>query len=174
MAKDKKIEYIKEEERESFEGQYKKLKKLLQQCKGEKAEYLDGWQRARAELQNYIKQKDIEMEEFRKFAISETVLKILPILDTLALAASSTSHGHAGGAWARGILNIVRQFEVTIRQMGVEEIKAERGISFDPVYHEATDKVESNLASGTVEKVLQKGYTLNGKVLRPARVKVAK
>lgn len=174
MKKDIKIEYVAEEESESFEKKYKKLKKALGDIKKEKAEYLDGWQRARAELQNYIKQSEKDKEEFRKFALSDFVSRILPIIDNLSLALSSIPKELEDNKWAKGINYIRKQTEDTLKELGVEEIKAYIGLEFDPAYHEAVEKVKSREKKGALVEIIQKGYLLHGKAIRAAKVKVAK
>ena len=152
----------------------KKLQKILKKCKSEKQEYLEGWQRARADQQNYIKQKNIEMEAFRKFASEAAVLQIIPLLDNLILACESIPENIAADNWTKGIMQIRKHFENVLGENGVEMIDAKPGGKFDPVHHEAADETEEGGESGTIAEVVQQGYTLNGKVIRATRVKVIK
>lgn len=174
MSEDKKIEYIQEDGGDSFGQKYKKIKKELIRVKKERREYLDGWQRALAEAQNLVKQKELEAQEFRKYASSEIVLKILPFLDNLGLIIQSSPENIKDGIWFKGIENTRRHLEDALRGEGLLEIKAEVGGEFDPSLHDAILGVEADEKSGTIAEVIQKGYMLNGKVIRPARVKVAK
>ena len=173
MAKDKKTEYVYEEDG-LFTQKYKKLKKEFARCKNERQEYLDGWQRSRAELQNFIKQKDIEVQDFKRFAISEIILKVLIFFDNLGFILDSAPKSVKGDPWLKGIASTRKQLEDMLTREGVEEIPAEQGGEFEPARHEAVETVESDERSGLIAQVLQKGYTLNGKAIRPTRVKVAK
>ena len=173
MAKDKKTEYMYEED-SLFPQKYKKLKKEFARCKKEKQEYLDGWQRSRAELQNFIKQKEIEVQDFKRFATSEIILKVLIFFDNLGFILDSAPKSVKGDPWLKGIASTRKQLEDMLMREGIEEISAEQGGEFEPARHEAVEAVESNEKSGLVAEVLQKGYTLNGKVIRPTRVKIAK
>jgi len=146
----------------------------LKKYKRESKEYLEGWQRTQAEFQNYIKQKDKEMQEFRKFAADDIVLKIIPVLDNLILASMSMPENLKSNQWAKGMAHIQKQFEDVMRENGVAEISANPGDKFDPAYHESYEEIKSDTESGAIAGVVQVGYTLHGKVIRPARVKVAK
>lgn len=169
-----KIEYIEEDAGSDTKRQIKKLQKILKTCKAERHEYLEGWQRARADQQNYIKQKDKEMQDFRKFALRNTALQIIPVLDNLVLACESVPQDMKDHNWVSGIAHIKKQFESVFRDIGLEEIEVKHGGRFDPEYHEAAGEAESGGESGTITEVLRRGYTLSGKVIRPARVKVIK
>ena len=151
-----------------------KLRKILKKCKNERQEYLEGWQRAQADQQNYIKQKNIEMEAFRKFASEAAMLQIIPILDNLILACESVPENIAADNWIKGIMQIRKHFENVLKENGVEPIDAKPGDKFDPAYHEAADETDGSGESGTIAEVIQRGYILNEKVIRAVRVKVVK
>lgn len=176
MKKDKKdnnIEYM-EEGGESFDKKYKRLKKLLNDCKKENAEYLDGWQRARAELQNRIKRSEEEEGEYHKFATTGLLLKLFPVLDNLQTAMENVPQSSGEHKWITGISYIKKQFEDVLSDVGVKEINPAKGEEFDPEKHEAVESVKSDEKPGAVVDVLERGYLLHGKAIRPARVKVAK
>lgn len=174
-------EYVEEEqskdvgdESDDCEQKLKKVKKELQASEKERKEYLEGWQRARADFQNYIKQKEKEMEEFRRFANADFISSVLPILDNFSLAASSIPEDLRDNSWTKGIVNTKRQFEEMLREYGMERMDVKRGDAFDPSSHESIEEVESDAEAGTIAEVVQDGYALNGRVLRAARVKLAK
>lgn len=169
---DNKNEYI--EESFEAESKIKQLRKILKRCKLERQEYLEGWQRSRADHQNYIKQKNSEIEEFRKFIAADIFLKMIPILDNLIFAYESIPEDIRDHSWAKGVLQIRKHFESAFHDSGVEEIATSRGEKFDPSSQESVQEVEGGGESGTIAEVLQRGYTLNGKVIRAARVKVIK
>lgn len=168
-----KIEYVNEEQ-ETAEQKVKKLRTFLRRCKKVRAEYLTGWQRARAEFQNYIKQNERETEEFRKFAAFELIQKVLPVLGSLTLASESVPEQYKDEPWAKGIIQIYGQLEHILKERGVEEIKGEKGDQFNPAYQEIIGEVTQDGESGTIVEVCEMGYLLHGKVLKAARVKVVK
>ena len=173
MQKDEKIEYI-DEESQGEDGKVQKLREALKQCKHERAEYLLGWQRARADFQNFTKEKQREISEFRTFAIDRAIRDIFPVLDNLILATDSLPQDLEENTWIKGIVQIRKQFESVLKDFGVEEMQVGEHEKFNPMLHEAGEAVESERESGTILAVVRSGYTLHGKVIRPARVKVAK
>lgn len=137
-------------------------------------ERLDQLMRARAEFENIKKRMNREKEEFLKFANDELLSELLPILDNFRRALDNSDESHNLKDVLKGIELIDRQLEDKLKEFGLEPVEAE-GKKFDPHFHEAvaheeTDKYPEN----TVTEVLQRGYTLNGRLLRPAVVKVAK
>lgn len=127
--------------------------------------------RLMADFQNYKKRTEKQKSEIHAYANEKIVLKLIEVMDNFerALGADASE----GDSFKEGIEMIFKQLSDVLTDAGVKEIEAERTV-FDPNFHNAvmmedTDKVES----GMVSEVLQKGYTLNGKVIRPAMVKVA-
>src|SRR4030042_4092081 len=105
-----------------------------------------------------------------KYSNEELILKILPVLDNIYLAEKELPKELKEHKWTEGILRIKKQISEFLKQEGVEEIKAE-GENFDPNFMEITEEVESDKEKNVIIEVIQKGYTLNNKVIRPARVK---
>lgn len=127
--------------------------------------------RLMADFQNYKKRTEKQKSEIHAYANEKIVLKLIEVMDNFerALGADASE----GDSFKEGIEMIFKQLSDVLTDAGVKEIEAESTV-FDPNFHNAvmmedTDKVES----GMVSEVLQKGYTLNGKVIRPAMVKVA-
>ena len=150
------------------------LKKTLEECLKKRDEYLAGWQRARADFLNHKKEELERMEGLIKFAMEETALRVLPILDNFYLTESKLPENLKKDENVRGILRIKNQILSFLKSQGVEEIEC-LGQKFDPNFQEAVEMVEKeNAESGTVVEEVQKGYTLDSKVIRPAKVKVAK
>lgn len=172
-TKGEKIEYESEMPEDAGE-KMNKLRRRLVECKRERQEYLLGWQRALADFQNYKKQSAKEVEEFRKFATVRLIAKILPVLDNLEFAERSIPEDKKSDVWVRGVLQVKRQFENILRGEGVEKIEPKVGESFDPSREETVGEMESRGAEGTIMEVVENGYLLEGKVIKPARVKVAK
>lgn len=143
----------------------------LEQLRNKAAENLEGWQRSVAEFQNYKKRLERDRETERADMKSSIFKKVLPVLDDLDRALLNR---HADDAWANGIELIQRKLRSTLESEGVQRIEAERA-AFDPIFHEAvTHEDSADVPSGHVIEVLQNGYTLEDKVIRPAMVRVAK
>jgi molecular chaperone GrpE len=136
----------------------------------ERDEYLDGWQRARAELANYRREESKRFDEMMKFANNALIRELIAVLDNFELAILSMErHGEV----EKGIYLIKVQLEDILKQSGLERMNVEVGQQFDPSVHEAIVSVESDLASGSVVEEVERGYYLQGKLIRPARVKVS-
>ena len=152
----------------------KQLKERLTACEKEKREYLDGWQRAKAELINSRKDDEKRLRIWKDRLEDELILEFLSILDSFDLALGGEHKKHLSDEAGRGFYLIQSQCLEILRRLGVEPLKTV-GTKFDPVLHEAIDEIESkDHEPGYVVAELQKGYLRNGRVLRPAKVKVAK
>ena len=137
-------------------------------------DFSDGWQRERADFDNYRKRiaRDQEMEkQNRKFDI---LRKYLEISDDLNLAIKNMPEHVKSDAWVNGILLIKQKLDNLLDGEGLQPIQAEN-CAFDPVYHEAISSEEhAGFESGQIFDVVQQGYTIGDRVIRPARVRVAK
>ena len=148
------------------------LQKELQEAMKQRDEYLAGWQRARADFMNHKKEERERMQEFIKFSEEELLVQLLPVVDNLELALEQLKGKE--DAVSKGFLQIAMQLKRFLKDHQVEELKTE-GEKFNPEFHEAVEEVEKEgVVPGTVVEVLSKGYALHGKLLRPARVKIAK
>ena len=165
----------------------KSVEELQKECD----EYLAGWKRAKADLVNFQKQMERERVEWFMYANAACVKAILPVLDSLESAVENTlsesppprggetqpiSHparGGARGGGSDGIAKIRDQMVEVLKSMGVEAIVVTKE-PVNPELHEVVgvEKVEG-VASGLMVREVQRGYTLHGKVLRPAKVIVA-
>lgn len=145
---------------------------LVEELKKQKDEYLEGWKRERANFLNYKKDEIERIEGLLKYANEELILKFLPILDNICLAEKQMPNDLKDHKWTEGILQIKAQIADFLKSQGVEEIKTE-GMKFDPNFHEVVEEIEGGEPGMIVEEI-QKGYLLNGRVMRPAKVKVAK
>jgi molecular chaperone GrpE len=131
--------------------------------------------RKTADFENLKRRTEKEKTEFFKFALSEVFSDLLGVLDNFERALQHLSNGDAaaGTDVHVGIEMISRQLSEVLRKYGLEEVPAV-GLPFDPNVHDAVLREESDeTAPGTVLEVLQKGYFLNNRLLRPAKVKVA-
>ena len=131
-------------------------------------EYKDTLQRVQAEFDNYRKRNAEAVKQARAEGVNETILQMLPVLDTVEIAIGMINDE----ATKAGVELIRKKFAEVFSHYGVEEIEAE-GAEFDPALHNAVMQVEDAENSGKVVEVLRKGYRRNGKVIRYAMVKVA-
>jgi molecular chaperone GrpE len=145
------------------------LQKQLAEAQSQAAEYKDGWQRALADFQNYKRRVDIEKEETYRNAIGSIVKRYLTIMDDLERALQNKS----ADPWADGIELIYRKLKTILENEGLKRIEAE-GQMFDPNFHEAiTSEPSEEYESGQIIAVVQNGYMLGERVIRPAMVRVA-
>jgi molecular chaperone GrpE len=146
------------------------LMKELEAAKSKAAENLDGWQRAQAEFVNYRNRMQRDQELMRSNMKGDILRRIVPVLDDMERALSNRP---AGDAWADGLELIVRKFQSILESEGLTRIPAE-GQPFDPNFHEAVSHEPNNeVESGHVIAVVQNGYMLGERVVRPAMVRVA-
>jgi len=137
-------------------------------------EYLDGWQRARADFTNYKKRVEREQAQTYQNAAASILKRYLGIIDDLERALKSRPKDGEGAAWAEGIELIYRKLLSILESEGIQLMEAE-GKPFDPNLHEAIMSEDSDQhESGQIIEVLQQGYTLGDRVLRPAMVRVAR
>lgn len=149
------------------------LEDQLAEAKTEAAEYLDGWQRARAELANFKKRIERERSNWQSSLRGEVITSLLAVLDDFDRAMENMPDDIEDHDWVAGIALIYRKFQTQLKEQGVEEIEA-LGKPFDPELHDAVmQRDDEDAESGTVVEVLRKGYKLGDKVIRPALVIVA-
>ena len=150
----------------------KDLKEDIEKLKGECEEYLNGWKRAKADLANYKKDELKRLEELVRFANEDIIRDLLNILDSFDLALQAMEKS---GEVEKGVYLIQNQLEDLLRRRGLEKMDVQEGQLFDPSMHEAvmvTDGPDEK--EGLIAEEIEKGYVLNGKVMRPAKVKVYK
>jgi len=146
------------------------LQKQIEEAQAKAAENLDGWQRSQAEFINYKNRVQRDREMDYASMKGDIMRKILPVLDDLE---RSLAHRPEGDSWADGMELIARKFRNVLEAEGVKRIEAE-GQLFDPNFHEAISSEPSEeVESGHVIAVVQNGYMLGERVIRPAMVRVA-
>lgn len=142
----------------------------LKEAESKVVEYKDGWARTQAEFQNFRKRVDRDNETFRASTKGDIIKKVLPVLDDLERALQNRP---ADDAWASGIELVARKFQNILEMEGVKKIEA-KGAAFDPNFHEAISHEPSEeVESGCVIDVVQNGYVIGERVVRPALVRVA-
>ena len=144
--------------------------KQLAEAQSQAAEYKDGWQRSVADFQNYRRRVEAEKAETYQMAVGNIIKRYLPVLDDLERALAARP---ADLAWADGIELIYRKLQSILEAEGLKRIEAE-GQMFDPNFHEAiSQEPAEGVESGQVIAVIQNGYMLGERVIRPAMVRVA-
>ena len=148
----------------------------LSQCKAQAQEYLNGWQRAKADFVNYKNDEARRLEDTARFMTRSMMQDLFPLLDSFELALKHFGAEKTTGEseQEKGMLLIRSQMMDILKKRGLEMIAVTMGEPFNPEKHEALGEVEADLPSGSIAEEIQKGYTLQGRVLRPARVRVAK
>lgn len=145
----------------------------LEEIQSKADEYLAGWQRERAEFANYKKRVDRERETTYQNAAGGVIKRFLPIIDDMERALKNRPAEGEGAEWAEGIELIYRKLLSILEAEGITPIEAE-GAIFDPHLHEAVVKAPSDEhATEQIIEVLQHGYRIGERVLRPAMVVVA-
>ncbi len=147
------------------------LESKLDEAQSLAAEYKDGWQRSVADFQNYRRRVEAEKAETYQNAVGSIIKRYLPILDDMERA---LAHRPDDLAWVDGVELIYRKLQSILETEGVKRIEAE-GQMFDPNFHEAiVQEPAEGVESGRIITVVQNGYMLGERVIRPAQVRVAK
>lgn len=146
-------------------------KKSEWQLKAE--EYLSDLKRVQADFENYKKRQAESQKELGGYLIEKLVLDIIPVLDNFRAATMHVPPEQKESPWVVGIQYIEKQLEDVVKQNGVEVIEAKVGDEFDPTIHEAVShESEEETEKQVIAKVLQNGFRLGGKIVRPAKVSV--
>ncbi|MDO8574045.1 MAG: nucleotide exchange factor GrpE [bacterium] len=157
----------------------------LEKVKKERDEYLDGWKRAKADFINYKKEELSRLEEIAKYSNEDLIKEIITVLDNFDLALSyatekqptptSESEPRPGSVGVeKGIYMIRTQIEDILKRRGLKKINVRVGDLFDPNLSEAIVEVESEKPPETIIEIIEPGYKLNEKIIRPTRVKISK
>ena len=171
------------EETETIEGEVvleaevelptEELIELLGQEKARAEEYLDGWQRARAEFANYKKRVEKEQTQIYQRSANRITKQFLSVVDDLERALGNRPVEGEGATWAEGIDLVYRKLLGILESEGIKPMQSE-GEMFDPVFHEAISaEPNSEFESGQIIEVVQPGYMQDTNVIRPAIVRVA-
>ncbi len=132
-------------------------------------ELVEHLQRLQAEFENFKRRTEKDAQQFRSFANTDIISKLLPVIDNFERALD-----HApSDEFAKGVRMVFDQLMSLLTEEGLEIINP-KGLEFDPKYHEALMVEESKDKSGRIIEVFEKGYKFNGQLMRAAKVKVAK
>ena len=150
------------------------LEAELERLRTEADRFRDDMLRARAELENVRKRAQRDIEAAHKFGVEKLVEALLPVKDSLDLGVDAAQATPDVASLRDGMAMTVQMFEAALGRIGVEPI-ATTGVRFDPEQHQAMMMEPSaDAEAGTVLRVLQKGYRLNERLVRPAMVVVAR
>lgn len=157
---------------QATEEEMGKLQEMLSELEQKCAFAEDQHLRVVAELQNYKRRVQQEKEQLTRFAIESLVTELIPTLDNFERAMEVKVDSAGAECLMAGVKMIYEQIQNVLARHGVERIEA-LGADFDPHLHEAVEKEESTaLPPNVIVRELAKGYTLHGRLLRPARVRV--
>lgn len=147
------------------------LAQLLKQAENKAAEHYDAWMRAKAETENIRKRAQVDVASAHKYAIENFSTALLSVMDSLeaALAAENANIE----SFKNGVELTQKQLLSVFDKFGIKVIDP-KGEKFDPHQHQAMCTVDSDQAPNTVVQVMQKGYKLNERIIRPALVSVSK
>lgn len=155
-------------------SELEQLQQELEAARDEARVNLDKAVRAHAEMENLRKRTVRDIENAHKYALDKFVAELLPVLDSMELGLAAADTAGNVDSLREGIDLTLKKFQNVLEKFGIDIIDPQ-GEKFDPNRHEAVSMQEVKGAeSGTVVSVMQKGYELNGRLVRPAMVIVAK
>ncbi len=157
------------EPEENGDDQIKSLKEKLKKALEEKQEYLNNWQKDKAEFLNARKRDQESQKDFARFSNQNLIEELIPVLDSFTMAmGNKEAWEKVDKNWRIGVEYISNQLKKTLEDFGLKEIDP-LGKPFDPMRDEA---IEDGKEGNLVTTVIQKGYELNGKVLKAPKVKI--
>ena len=161
-------------EAEDIAVEAEQIRADLEKTRGEAEEYLDSLQRLKAEFENFRKRTLREQSEFLKLASQGLISELLPVLDNFERALEHEVEGGQSDEYKKGLRLVYGQLLDVLAKEGLSTLEPV-GQPFDPNQHEALMQEESDEhPEGTVVRVLEKGYVLKDRIIRPAKVTVAK
>jgi len=151
---------------------------MLQQLNEAEEKANQNWDRAlrvQAEMQNVERRASMDVEKAHKYALEKFSMELLPVIDGLEMAMNAhANEDHQDGSLLDGVNMTHKMFKNALEKFGVVQVNPELQ-PFNPEHHQAVStQVDPSVAPGTVLNVLQKGYLLNGRLIRPALVVVSK
>jgi molecular chaperone GrpE len=158
----------------SVSAQLEELTTQLEATEQRATEAEAGWQRARADYQNLKRRTDEQRAEFASIAGDRLLIRVLDLADDFDLAVAHIPEDAQGSPWVEGITAIDRKLRSLLEAEGIEAMEGE-GEPFDPQSQQAISYEDTaDVPDGTVIKILQRGFKVNDRVIRPALVAVAR
>ena len=151
----------------------KKLKEELEQVKKERQEYLDGWQRCKADSINARKDVLQAAERAVARAQEDIIESIIPVVDSFDMAMAEDSWSHVEETWRKGVESIRNQLVRALELHGATQF-GNAGESYDPYIHEALEEIETEGVSGVILTVVRRGWKVRNRIVRPAHVRLIK
>ena len=174
LAKDE-VSAETDSEKAAAEVTIESLSEQIEALKKSATDNLDKAVRAQAELDNVRKRTTRDVENAHKYALDKFINELLPVLDSMELGLVASVEGEDISSLREGLELTLKMFCSSLEKSGVHPVNPQKGDKFNPDQHEAVTMQEVDDAeSGTVVTTLQKGYELNGRLIRPAMVIVAK
>lgn len=150
------------------------LQQQLAEAQAKVNEYLDGWQRSRAEFANYRRREEARRKQMNLEIKSRLMLNLLPVLDDLDRAFDAIPEEACDSSWIQGLCLVDHKLQGALERDGLSVIPVQPGDAFDPNYHEAVmHEPSEEYEAGQIVQVAQQGYKLDEMVLRPALVSVS-
>jgi len=160
---------------EAEEPTIESLSEQIEVLKTAATDNLDRAVRAQAELDNVRKRTNRDIENAHKYALEKFINELLPVLDSLELGINASENMEDPSSLREGMEITMNMLCSSLEKSGVKPVEPQKGDKFNPNQHEAVTMQEvEDIESGAVTTTLQKGYELNGRLLRPAKVIVAK
>jgi molecular chaperone GrpE len=153
------------------ENDIEELKKRIEEIEKKRDEYFSGWQREKADFLNYKKEEFERLKGTLCIAKESLFEELIPVLDSFRLAEKAIPEEEKNDNRIKGLILIKKQLEDALKGLGLTEIDSV-GKKFDPALHEAVEETEGE--PGVIVEEVEKGYSFNGKTIRPAKVKVGK
>lgn len=153
----------------ALKAKLQKLKDELAEVKKERAEYLEGWQRAKADMVNAKKDATEALQKARAHGRDAFVEELIPALDSFDMAMQGDAWQNVEATWRNGVEGIRSQLLRVLEAHGVE-IFGKEGEVFDPSLHEAIQEIEGGGEAHTIARVLRSGYRTKERIIRPAHV----
>lgn len=157
---------------EGFEKDKKEaVKKAIEYLEMQKAR--DNWRRSVADFENYKKRQIESQKDLIRYSTQSIVLQILPVVDNFYASTEHIPAEQKDSPWVAGIMHIQKQLENILRDNGVEEIEVKVGDEFDPNLHEAVannQEEEKKERENKISKIVLRGYKIDDKIIRAARV----
>ena len=147
------------------------IEEKLTAVEKQRDEYLAGWQRAKADFINYKKDEGKRFEDLIRFANEDILEELIGVLDSFDLGLAALEKA---GPVEKGVYMVRSKLDNVLKQRGLEILSVKIGDKFDPSLSEAMVEIESEQPAGTILEIIESGYKLRDKILRPARVKVSK
>jgi molecular chaperone GrpE len=143
----------------------------IEALKNQRDEYLAGWQRAKADFINYKRDEAQRLEQIAKYQMEDFIYDLITVMDNFDLGLAALEKQ---GPVEKGIYMIRTQLEDILKRRGLVRIPIRAGDPFDPAVAEAIAETDSEHPAGAIVEVIEAGYKLHDKVIRPVRVKVSK